>query len=234
MDTLYVGTSLNLTCHIGLHLLLPSTTITSQWTHNDTVIKNQTINIATNSTISHLLLNPLTTGSSGQYTCNVTLSGSSLHYIKILNPSVAASYSISVNGKYVFQLLLLIIPYTAIPSAPVVVILTSLAKPGEESILNCTVSAGPGLPLVVAWTKNTGEPNANNISILPVSTTNSKTNTSTSLIFTSLTTSDAGLYTCTATINISQIAPAPQTSEDVTVSVQSKLKSSILSLTLQV
>ena len=230
MDTLYVGTSLNLTCHIGLHLLLPSTTITSQWTHNDTVIKNQTINIATNSTISHLLLNPLTIGSSGQYTCNVTLSVSSLHYIKILNPSVAASYSISVNGKYFVFQLLLIIPYTAIPSAPVVVILTSLDKPGEESILNCTVSAGPGLPLVVAWTKNTGEPNANNISVSPVSTTN----TSSSLIFTPLTTSDAGLYTCTATINISQIVPAPQTSEDIIVSVQSKLKSSILSLTLQV
>lgn len=230
MDTLYVGTSLNLTCHIGLHLLLPSTTITSQWTHNDTVIKNQTINIATNSTISHLFLNPLTIGSSGQYTCNVTLSVSSLHYIKILNPSVAASYSISVNGKYFVFQLLLIIPYTAIPSAPVVVILTTLTKPGEESILNCTVSAGPGLPLVVAWTKNTGEPNANNISVLPVSTTN----TSSSLIFPSLTTSDAGLYTCTATINISQIVPAPQTSKNVTISVQSKLKSSILCLTLQV
>ena len=87
-----------------------------------------------------------------------------------------------------------------------------MAEPGEEYMLNCTVTVVDRLIVspVITWTKRS----ANNvISVPPVLMTVSDLMSSLYLRFSPLNTSDAGLYTCEASINVTQISMVARSNE---------------------
>ena len=84
------------------------------------------------------------------------------------------------------------------------ILTVGLAEPGEQYMLNCTVSVVERLIVspVITWTKRSAN---NTISVSPVDMVVSDTMRSLSLNFSSLKTSDAGQYTCEASLNVSEI-----------------------------
>ena len=101
---------------------------------------------------------------------------------------------------------------TDLPS-PVVNIMTSgKAVPGEEYLLNCTVKVIDRLIVTptIIWIKNSVNrslvsDDLKTISVPSVLRNISDTMYSLSLFFSSLNTSDAGQYTCQATITVNEI-----------------------------
>ena len=104
---------------------------------------------------------------------------------------------------------------------PIVEILTvGLAQPGEQYMLNCTVSVVDRLIVspVITWTKRSAR---STISVSPVMVV-SDTMTSLLLNFSSLNTSDAGQYTCKVSLNVSQIGMVQNNSDFVNLPLESK------------
>ena len=104
---------------------------------------------------------------------------------------------------------------------PIVEILTvGLAQPGEQYMLNCTVSVVDRLIVspVITWTKRSA---SSTISVSPVMVV-SDTMTSLLLNFSSLNTSDAGQYTCEVSLNVSQIGMVQNNSDSVNLPLESK------------
>ena len=111
--------------------------------------------------------------------------------------------------------------HTATP-IPVVKILTNgLAQPGEQYMLNCTVSVVDRLVVspVITWTKRSV---SNTISVSPVNMVVSDTMMSLLLNFSSLNTSDTGQYTCEVSLNVSQIGIITRNNDSVNLSLESK------------
>ena len=115
---------------------------------------------------------------------------------------------------------------TATPVPVVEIVSMGIAEPGEEYLLNCTVTVVDGLIVspVITWTKRSVK---NVISVPPVLMTVSDVMSSLYLIFSSLNTSDAGLYTCEATINFSQISMVAKSNESWNLPLKSKITSII-------
>ena len=84
------------------------------------------------------------------------------------------------------------------------ILTVGLAEPGEQYMLNCTVSVVERLIVspVITWTKRSA---SNAISVSPVDMVVSDTMRSLSLNFPSLNASDAGQYICEASLNVSEI-----------------------------
>ena len=111
--------------------------------------------------------------------------------------------------------------HTATP-IPIVEILTvGLAQPGEQYMLNCTVSVVDRLIVspVITWTKRSA---SSTISVSPVNMVVSDTMMSLILNFSSLNTSDAGQYICEASLNVSQISLVTSNNEFVNLPLESK------------
>ena len=107
-------------------------------------------------------------------------------------------------------------------SIPVVEIITiGLAQPGEQYMLNCTVSVIDRFIVspVITWTKRSA---SNTISVSPVNMVVSDTMMSLILNFSSLNTSDAGQYTCEVSLNVSQIGMITNNSDFVNLPLESK------------
>ena len=105
---------------------------------------------------------------------------------------------------------------------PVVEIVTmGIAEPGEEYMLNCTVTVVDRLIVspVITWTKRSVN---NVISVPPVLMTVSDVMSSLYLRFSSLNTSDAGLYTCEASVNVSQTSMVARNNESWNLTIKSK------------
>ena len=122
--------------------------------------------------------------------------------------------------------------HTATP-IPIVEILTvGLAQPGEQYMLNCTVSVVDRLIVspVITWTKRSA---SNTISVSPFLMTVSDTMRSLSLNFPSLNTSDAGQYTCEASLNVTQIGMVTRNndSENLPLESESFFKETVLMCT---
>ena len=96
-----------------------------------------------------------------------------------------------------------------------------MAEPGEEYMLNCTVTVVDRLIVspVITLTKRSAN---NDISVPPVLMTVSNVMSSLYLRFTSLNTSDAGLYTCEASINVSQISMVAMNNDTSNLPLESK------------
>ena len=96
-----------------------------------------------------------------------------------------------------------------------------MAEPGEEYMLNCTVTVVDRLIVspVITWTKRSAN---NDISVPSVLMTVSNVMSSLYLRFTSLNTSDAGLYTCEASINVSQISMVARNNDTSNLPLKSK------------
>ena len=114
--------------------------------------------------------------------------------------------------------------------SPVVNIMTSdKAVPGEEYILNCTVKVIDRLIVTptIVWIKDTDNAllvsdNLNTISVPSVLSNISDTMYSLSLFFSSLNTSDAGQYTCQATITVNEINVTVTNTSVQDIALQSK------------
>ncbi|XP_019862453.1 PREDICTED: uncharacterized protein LOC109591090, partial [Amphimedon queenslandica] len=133
---------------------------------------------------------------SGMYTCNVEVTAPN-SYIYLRNTSANASISITV---------------IATPEPLVEIVSMGIAEPGKEYMLNCTVTIVDRLIVspVITWSKRS----ANNvISVPPDLMTVSNVMSSLYLNFSSLNTSDAGLYTCEASINVSQMSMVARNNE---------------------
>ena len=96
-----------------------------------------------------------------------------------------------------------------------------MAEPGEEYMLNCTVTVVDRLIVspVITWTKRSAN---NDISVPPVLMSVSNVMSSLYLRFTSLNTSDAGLYICEASINVSQISIVARNNDTSNLPLESK------------
>ena len=122
----------------------------------------------------------------------------------------------SINGCYAVSPLL-----TATPRPVVEILTVGLAEPGEQYMLNCTVSVVERLIVspVITWTKTSA---SSTISVSPVDMVVSDTMMSLFLNFPSLSTSDAGQYTCEASLNVSQIGMITRNNDSVNLSLESK------------
>ena len=120
---------------------------------------------------------------------------------------------VSING---FSFL-----HTATPRPVVEILPVGLAQPGEQYMLNCTVSVVERLIVspVITWTKRS---NSSNISVSPVDMFVSNTMMSLFLNFPSLKTSDAGQYTCEASLNVSEIDMVTSNNDFVNLPLESK------------
>ena len=118
---------------------------------------------------------------------------------------------------------LLSLLHTATPRPIVEILTVGLAKPGEQYMLNCTISVVDRLIItpVITWTKRSA---SNTISVSPVDMTVSNTMRSLSLNFPSLNTSDAGQYTCEVCLNVSQIGIITNKTDSVNLLLESKSK----------
>ncbi|XP_019860201.1 PREDICTED: uncharacterized protein LOC105314995 [Amphimedon queenslandica] len=197
-DTLYAGTPFFIKCDIMLDPLVTiPVTVTNQWTHNNTnvPIGSDTITEGLNmidalNYNATLMFYPLDNANdTGMYSCNVEVTAPN-SYMYLRNTSASANISITV---------------VATPVPVVEIISMGIAEPGEEYMLNCTVTVVDRLIVspVITWTKRSAN---NAISVPPVFMTVSNVMSSLYLNFSSLNTSDAGLYTCEASINVSQIS----------------------------
>uniref|UniRef100_A0A1X7UP85 Uncharacterized protein n=1 Tax=Amphimedon queenslandica TaxID=400682 RepID=A0A1X7UP85_AMPQE len=213
-DTLYAGTLFFIKCDIMLNLLVTiPVTITNQWRRDGTNVPmgssdatiTEDLNIIN---ISHfnatLIFHPLDNADdSGMYTCNVEVTAPN-SYTYLRNTSASANTSITV---------------IATPEPVVEIVTMGMAEPGEEYMLNCTVTVVDRLIVspVITWTKRS----ANNvISVPPVLMTVSNVMSSLYLNFSSLNTSDAGLYTCEASINVSQISIVARSNDTSTLPLE--------------
>ena len=122
----------------------------------------------------------------------------------------------SINGCYTVPPLL-----TATPRPVVEILKVGLAEPGEQYMLNCTISVVDRLIVspVITWTKRSA---SSTISVSPVNMVVSDTTRSLFLNFPSLSTSDAGQYTCEASLNVSQIGMVARNNDSVNLPLQSK------------
>ena len=101
------------------------------------------------------------------------------------------------------------------------ILTVGLAEPGEQYMLNCTVSVVDRLIVspVITWTKRSA---SNTISVSPVNMVVSDTMRSLFLNFPSLKTSDAGQYTCEASLNVSEIDMVTSNNDFVNLPLESK------------
>ena len=115
---------------------------------------------------------------------------------------------------------------TALPTPVVDIIATEQTEPGQQYMLNCTVSVIDRLIVrpLVSWEKNGGSgPLSTQLSV-PIQTNVSNTMTTLILYFDSLNTSDAGQYTCRAVVTVSQINLVAMNTDSETIPLQSKFK----------
>ncbi|XP_019851148.1 PREDICTED: hemicentin-1-like [Amphimedon queenslandica] len=199
-DTLYAGTPFFIKCDIMLNPLVTiPVTVTNQWTRDVTNVpmgsSDATITESLNmiNTLHYnatLMFYPLDNADdSGVYACNIEVTAPN-SYTYLRNTSASTNTSITV---------------LATPVPVVEIVYMGMAEPGEEYMLNCTVTIVDRLIVspVITWTKRS----ANNvISVPPDFMIVSNVMSSLYLNFSSLNTSDAGLYTCEASINVSQIS----------------------------
>ena len=101
------------------------------------------------------------------------------------------------------------------------ILTVGLAQPGEQYMLNCTVSVVDRLIVspLITWTKRSA---INTIILSPVNMVVSDTMTSLHLNFSSLNTSDAGQYTCEVSLNVSQIGMVTNNSDSVNLPLEGK------------
>ena len=119
----------------------------------------------------------------------------------------------------------------AIPSPIINIITTGITRTVEEYNINCTVEVIDRLIVTptIVWIKdsvNTSlvSDDLNTISVPSVLSNISDTMYSLSLFFSSLNTSDAGQYTCQATITVNEINVTRTNSNVQNLSLQSKSK----------
>ena len=219
-DTLYAGTQFFIKCDIMLDPLVTiPVTVTNQWTRNGTNVPmgssdatvtedlNMIDELYYNAT---LMFYPLDNADdSGMYTCNVAVTAPN-SYMYLRNTSASANTSITVIGFW----------------RPLVEIVTmGIAEPGEDYMLNCTVTVDRLIVSpVITWTKRSVN---NVISVPPVLMTVSVVMKSFYLRFSPLNTSDAGLYTCEASINVTQLSIVAKSNESLNLLLKSKTTSLI-------
>ena len=137
------------------------------------------------------------------------------------------------EGVELLILLCRSIIHTALPPPNVMTTSSGTMSPGSSLTLTCTVEVVDGLIVhpAIEWTKQAvgigGNTALNSISSGAVRTNNTVT-----LSFNPINTSDAGQYTCTATVDISAINITVTNNSMVDIRLQSEWASWLLSIDL--
>jgi hypothetical protein len=226
---LYAGTPFFFKCYITLsNFVTIPVRVTNQWTRDsvnvpngdDTTITDDFMKTTNNTYEATLSFYPLdNSDDSGEYTCNVNMMTS---FMYVRSTSANASTNITVEG---------------LPTPIVDITSSGVTIPGENYMLNCTVTVIDRLIVrpEVVWEKYGGivslsNGQLNTTSVPSVQTNISDTTTSLTLSFGSLNTSDAGMYTCRATVNITQINVVTINSDSESVPLQIPTPSLSISL----
>ena len=237
-DTLYSGTPLNITCDLELPGLVDIPVVVSnQWTTTDNAIipsaDDTTItdsltsssNLQHTATLSFYPLNDVT--DSRGYQCNIMIVANNTTGNNFVYPlNVTGNTSIVVEGTYSIMLILISLS-SLVLAIPTVHISTSGSEVvGNTFMLTCTVGVVDRLIVEpdIMWTKEAlssssllSDAKSTTISVASVRNDNVL-----SLNFTSLNTSDAARYTCTATLTITQINVAMTNDSYTDIALQSE------------
>ena len=140
----------------------------------------------------------------------------------------ACAYRASTHLNFIVSVFLALCVYPpALPPPTVMVSSDNIMSPGSNVTLTCVVGVVAGLIVhpEIAWTKQAvsggGDTTLNTISLGPVRTNRTL---SFPLLFSPINTSDAGQYTCTATVYVDIINVTITNSRVVDVRLQSELQ----------
>ena len=213
------GNTVTLTCYVTL-LHGVTGTPDFQWEGPGGVTLTPAASMTGGLTVSSdLPLNEITTSQAGQYTCTATLRG-----------SINTSTTITVESEFSRALSSMILPLPTLsvpaPTPEITASVTGTVSAGAPLNLTCDYTLSPSVDSEVVtamtWTVNSTE----------VATSEDGGRISSdgvSLIFSPLTTSDTGRYTCTLTLtaspqtpHVTVQGPVMQSPEKI-ISVQSKI-----------
>ena len=213
------GDTVTLTCYVTLPHGVTGT-LDFQWEGPGGVTLTPAASMTGGLTVSSdLPLNEITTSQAGQYTCTATLRG-----------SINTSTTITVESEFSRALSSMILPLPTlsvpVPTPEITASVTGTVSAGAPLILTCDYTLSPSVDTEVVtamtWTVNSTE----------VATSEDGGRISSdgvSLIFSPLTTSDTGRYTCTLTLtaspqtpHVTVQGPVMQSPEKI-ISVQSKI-----------
>ena len=214
-DTLYSGTPLNISCNLELPVLVDiPVTVSNQWTTtngvnipsaDDTTI---TDGLTSSSNLHHtatLSFYPLNVTDSRGYQCNMRITANDDMRNEFVIPlTVMDSTSIVVEGNTVILYSYALVLSIDLPTLTVDIATSCSEVVGGAFTLTCTVGVVDRLIVEpdITWTK---ESVCDNYTSTSISVMSVRDGNILSLNFTSLNTSDAAVYTCTAVLDIPQI-----------------------------
>ena len=169
------------------------------------------------------------------FACLVSVNSDPTHSF-IIPTAANSSVDITVQSEFNCTNVTCIVDLFSCPALPPPTVMTTSSggmSPGSTIILSCVVGVVGGLIVQpdIVWTKQAvsagGDTALNTISVPPVRTNNTVT-----LTFNPTNTSDAGLYTCTATVNISAINVTVTNNSMVDIRLQSESVTAVAHVSL--
>ena len=209
--TLYAGTGLTLTCTGTLDSSVDNDEhVSIDWSRipggRSTV--SPAMRVSDSSYTGSLTISPLADqDDDGTYTCTVTVTGGANVQLATASDAV----TITVMGKYIIFVLypahICFIPYTALPAPEVTISESGGSRTiGQTFLLTCSVRTVPHLVVSpsIQWTRQDGR------------VVNSSTGSELWLSFNPLVPTDSSVYTCRASVTITDIASVSgQASEEI-------------------
>ena len=228
-DIFYTGTNLTLTCTV-VHERQIDFPLTESitWSRNGQTLFGGNRTIATSlsyntTNVTMLQFYPLKDEEdTGVYNCSVVLVPiAQPSFVEALNVTEAIAVPVSgesfvCNSKQILHCLSL-----ALPSPNVTIAIEGQSAPGQLYRLNCIVETVPGLIVqpMVTWTKHRGLVESAGEPSITVAVVTGYSNT---LEFSVLHTSDAGLYMCSAVVDISRVDVSVNASAESLLPLKSK------------
>ena len=224
-DTVYAGTTLNLTCDYTLSSSVDTTPQTAvTWMDDGVAVDTSPGRISTDG--ATLSFSPLATSDTGNYTCTLTVTTSQTH-VTVQEPQQSEVEDVRVQSKILF-----ILP--CIPPTNILCISLLVPQPGVDVTLSHTAPlyAGTGLTLTCTVTL---DPNVDNSEMVVTdwgdipeerySVTDASDSGGTytgSLTISPLADQDDGTYTCNVTVTGGSNVQQATASDNVTIDVIGK------------
>ena len=228
---LFAGTSLLLTCTFQLPSTIDSpVALNNVWRRGGTVISyDSRVNISDMSMNppihqSILSISPLSNIiDSGQYSCQTGIASSA--YVRYTD--AFQEVSVIIEGKiaillYEHAMMLILFSIQDLPVPAIAISSLGSLIAGENYTLSCTITVIEGLTedavISTSWTNSRGDLMISDITQV------SDVNTTSTLEFMPIMTSQGGSYICNASINISTLSVYKSNSEPYDISIQSEYR----------